>query len=167
MPTKETQDMNEVFEKQKTFENIQDLKALCETEEEFKDLTLKLSLLEVIIQQVNDVFTSSLYNPDTGTTLIEASQRSVKIMQENLTKEYIKNSVESGMLAHIPGIEDACEWVTEIHESIASQLYSDGFIVSVFAPALQTLQDSIIEFSKEEQEALDSQEETSGESNDS
>lgn len=126
------------------------LKPLCKSEGEFKDVTLKISLLEIILSQVHEVFVSSLYHETTGITLIEASNKSLKRLQENLAETYVTNSVEVGELMPIPGIEEATLWVQEIHHDIASQLYSEGFMNSVFHPALATLSTSIIEFSKEE-----------------
>ena len=137
--------MQEPFNEKK----YQPLKNLCENEEQFRDLTLKLSLVNVILSQVNEIFTGSLY-AETGSALIKSAFNSVQALQESLIEKYIQNSVETGQLMPVPEIEDLTVWVEGIHLDIISQLYSEGFVDSVFAPAMTTISQNIVEFAKEE-----------------
>ena len=141
--------MSEPFKNQKFIP----LKDLCENEGQFKDLTLKLSLLEIIISQVNEIFTGSLY-AETGSALIQSANVSVQALQDTLVDKYIENSVNTGQLMPVPEIEDLTNWVEGIHLDIIAQLYSEGFVDSVFAPALATISQNVIEFSKEDQQEL-------------
>jgi glutathionyl-hydroquinone reductase len=112
---------------------------------------MKISLLEVILRQVNEIFVNSLYNKDTP-TLINSANSSVNILREQVTEQYISNSKELNELMPIPGVEELAAWVEEIHYDISRQLYSEGFCNTVILPALQTITESIIEFAQEENE---------------
>jgi len=125
------------------------LKPLCDTEEQFKDLILKLSLLGIILHQVNEIFIGSLY-AETGAALIDSSKNSVTLLQDTLIDNYIKTSLDAGQLAPVPEVKDISVWVEDVHFNIASQLYSLGFVESVVSPALATITTSIIEFAAEE-----------------
>jgi len=146
-------DETEAIEEQK--HSIEELKAFCKNEGEYKDLTTKISLAGIIMSQVNEVFTDSLYNPDSGEELINSANKTVDRLREIFIQTYIKSSIEMEELQPIPEIEDICEWVTQAHEGISQSLYSDDFVLTVINPALETLKNGIIEFSKEEQAELD------------
>jgi glutathionyl-hydroquinone reductase len=147
--TEETEEVNINFEK--NAELFVDIKDLCETEEQYQDVVMKISLLEVILRQVNEIFVNSLYNKDTP-TLINSANSSVNILREQVTEQYISNSKELNELMPIPGVEELAAWVEEIHYDISRQLYSEGFCNTVILPALQTITESIIEFAQEENE---------------
>jgi len=135
------------FEKNKEkFKNIQQL---CQDDKEFEDVVMKVSLLEVIIGQVNQIFISSLYNNDTP-TLIEAANTSIEGLQQTVIDSYIKNSLEVGELMPIPDIPELSAWVEEIHHDITRQLFNEDFCDTIIYPALQTITNSVIEFAEEE-----------------
>lgn len=129
---------------------FKEIRHLCESEETFNDVVLKVTLLEVIVAQVNEIFIGSLYNP-TASVLLESANNAVTALQESIVDTYISKSTELGELRPIPEIEEVTYWVQEIHIDILSQLHSEGFIQSVITPALDTITGSIVEFSKEEQ----------------
>ena len=135
------------FEKNKP--KFEDIKEFCKDEKEFDDIVLKISLLEVILGQVNEIFVNSLYNEE-AKALIEAANTSTRGLQEEVINVYIKNSKDIGELMPVPDIIEVAGWVEEIHYDIAMQLYSEGFCNSVIAPALETVTSSVIEFANEE-----------------
>jgi hypothetical protein len=135
------------FEKNK--EKFKDIRQLCQDDKEFEDVVIKVSLLEVIIGQVNQIFISSLYNND-APTLIEAANTSIEGLQQTVIDSYIKNSLEVGELMPIPDIPELSSWVEEIHHDITRQLFDEDFCDTIIYPALQTITSSIIEFAEEE-----------------
>jgi len=135
------------FEKNRP--KFEDLRKYCKDETEFDDLVLKISLLEVILGQVNELFIGSIYNEE-AKALINAANSSTKKLQEEVVNIYIRNSKEAGKLLPIPDIEEISSWVEEIHYDIASQLYTKDFCDTVITPALETITTSIIEFANEE-----------------
>jgi hypothetical protein len=135
------------FEKNK--EKFKDIRQLCQDDKEFEDVVIKVSLLEVIIGQVNQIFISSLYNND-APTIIEAANTSIEGLQQAVIDSYIKNSLEVGELMPIPDIPELSAWVEEIHHDITRQLFEEDFCDTIIYPALQTITSSIIEFAEEE-----------------
>jgi hypothetical protein len=134
---------------QKNAEAFNEIESLCENKKQFQDIVMKISLLEVILGQVNEIFISSMYNP-AAVALVNSANASVNILREQVAEQYIKNSKQLGELMPIPDVEELAIWVEEIHYDIARQLYSEGFCDTVILPALQTVTESVIEFSKEE-----------------
>jgi len=133
-------------------ENIkkfEDIKDLCQDDHEFHDLVMKISLLEVILGQVNEIFIGSLYNEQSN-ALIDAANTSIESMQKTIVDTYIKNSRELNELMPVPDIEELSTWVEEVHYDIARQLYTEGFCDTVIYPALQTITESVVEFANEE-----------------
>jgi len=146
----ETKEIPEsLFNTAEAQEKLEELKPLCETPDQFTDVALKVALLEVILSQVNEIFISSLY-PPTATALIESANESVKHMQDTVAETYVKNSLAIGELMPIPDISEIAYWVEEVHKEIAQQLYTEGFVDTVFMPALETVTSSVVEFAKEE-----------------
>jgi glutathionyl-hydroquinone reductase len=135
------------FEKNKN--KFKDIRELCKDDKEFDDVVMKVSLLEVIIGQVNQIFMSSLYN-EKATALVNSANSSIESLQQSVVDVYIKNSLEVKKLMPIPDIAELSTWVEEIHYDIARQLYSEGFCDAVIYPALQTVTSSVIEFAEEE-----------------
>jgi hypothetical protein len=154
----EEQILEQVINTDNVQKKLEKLKPLCETPEQFTDVSLKVALLEVILSQVNEIFISSLY-PPTAKALIESAKESVKHMQETVTDTYVKNSLAVGELMPIPDIAEISYWVEEVHKEIAEQLYTTGFVNTVFTPALETVTTSVIEFAKEEVEEVVEEEE--------
>jgi len=135
------------FEENKSkFEEIQ---SFCKDEKEFNDIVMKISLLEAILGQVNEIFIGSLYSKE-AYALIDAANASVSRLQNEVVDIYIKNSKDLGELMPVPDVAEISSWVEEIHFDIAKQLYSEGFCDSVIYPALQTVTQSVIEFAEEE-----------------
>jgi glutathionyl-hydroquinone reductase len=138
------------FEKNK--DKFKDIRELCKDDKEFDDVVMKVSLLEVIIGQVNQIFMSSLYN-ENATALVNSANSSIESLQQSVVDTYIKNSLEVKKLMPIPDISELSTWVEEIHYDIARQLYAEGFCDAVIYPALQTVTSSVIEFAEEEARA--------------
>jgi len=141
-------------ENSKKFEDIKDL---CKDEKEFKDLVMKISLLEIILGQINEIFIGSLYF-DKADVLIKTANTSVRTLQDTVVETYVKNSKELGELMPVPDIEELSSWVEEVHYDIARQLYAEGFCDTVIHPALQTITESVIEFAKEENSEKENEE---------
>lgn len=149
--------MQEQINPEKMQEKFKELLPLCETKEQFLDVSLKVALLEVILSQVNEIFISSLY-PETAKALIASANKSISDIQENIADEYVKTSLDNKILAPIPDINEIAYWVEEVHLEIAKQLYTEGFINTVFQPALETITGSVIEFAVQEAEEREAQE---------
>jgi hypothetical protein len=153
--THESPDIGVDFNKKA--EAFKEIESLCEDEKQFQDVVMKISLLEVILGQVNEIFMGSMYNSD-ATALINSANSSVNILREQVAEQYIQNSKQVGELMPIPDVEELATWVEEIHYDIARQLYSEGFCDTVILPALQTVTESVIEFAKEETDTEDESE---------
>ena len=144
----------DIVNPEKMQERFKELEPLCETKEQFLDVGLKVALLEMILSQVNEIFTSSLY-PTSAKALIDSSAKAISEIQSSIVDEYIKTSLDKQVLAPIPDVNDIAYWVEEVHLDIAKQLYTEGFINTVFQPALETITESVIEFAKEESAAVE------------
>ena len=138
--------------KDKYLQDLNSIKDLCKTEEEFKELQKNLELFLVVADQSNQIFISSIYNED-AKTLIEASEDAIIDLKTIAIERFIKGSKEVGAILQIPELEELLSWVQEIHTNIASQLFSEDFYESVYIPALDAVSRSIIEFTEEEIEA--------------
>jgi hypothetical protein len=134
---------------EKNTEAFKELKQFCKDDEQFQNMVMKISLLEVIIGQVNDIFIGSVYGKDAN-ALIQSAKASANTLGKQVLEQYIKNSKEIGELMPIPEVEELANWVENIHYNIAEQLYSEGFCNTVILPALQTVTESVIEFAKED-----------------
>ena len=133
-------------ENAKKFEVIKDL---CSSDEEFQDIVMKISLLEVIIGQINEIFIGSIYN-ENSKAMIDAANKSVEMLQKNIVQTYVNNSKELQELMPIPDVAELSTWVEEIHYDIAMQVYTEGFCNTVILPALQTISNSVVEFAEED-----------------
>ena len=134
---------------EKNASKFEEIRKLCKDDSEFKDLVMKISLLEVILGQINEIFIGSMYN-EKADAIINAANSSVKTLQDTVVDTYIKNSKELGELMPVPDIAELSTWVEEVHYDIARQLYTEGFCDTVIYPALQTVTESVIEFAEEE-----------------
>jgi hypothetical protein len=137
--------------KDKYLQDLNSIKDLCKTEEEFKELQKNLELFLVVADQANQIFIGSVYN-ENSKTLIEAAENSIADLKTLTLEKFIESSKEVGAILQIPKFEELLDWVQEIHTNIASQLFSEEFCKSVFTPALDSISKSILEFTEEEME---------------
>jgi len=140
-------------------DQFKDIRPLCSSQEEFDDITLKLTLLGAIVGQVNEIFCGSLY-PEGEGTLKTSAIKSIAAVQRDIPEVFIKNSLEVGALMDIPDLPILASWVENTHKELAEQVYSEGFCSTVIYPALEAITANIIQFdidSREEEAAASSE----------
>jgi len=145
---------NQSINFEENLKQFEDIKDICKDADEFNDIVMKISLIGVIIGQVNEIFIGSIYNEE-ATSIMDAANSAIKSLQDSVIENYINNSKKINSLLPVPDIPELTSWVEEIHCNITSQLYKEDFCNSVIFPALNTISEQIIQFDVEEKESAE------------
>jgi hypothetical protein len=137
-----------VDEIEKDYEGIRDL---FETEEDYKEEIQKLVMLQTVIMQINEIFSTTVYNAGAEDILL-AARDSVSQLLEKFREEYLEAANETKEVPGIPDLDHIISWVETIHKNIALQLFSQEFFDSVLVPAYTDISGAILDTAREEEE---------------
>ena len=125
-------------------ENDIDLKDLIKDEEKRAEISGTLELLQIVVFQVNEIFTSTIYNAE-NTEIIGIAEKSSIQLIEQFIKEYIKEISSSDKLPDLPNLDQFISWVKTIHINIGEQLFDKDFFTSVLLPAYDNITVAILD----------------------
>ncbi len=123
-----------------------DIQEYCEDADHFGRIVHELALFEIVIMQINEIFKDTLYSKDV-TTLSGASNETVETLKNSFAAEFIEKTKEAKELSSLPTLDLVISWVTEIHENIATQLFTEEFAHEVLTPAYEKIAEAVIEIS--------------------
>ncbi len=143
-----------MFEKQleeiKESKKYEELEKLL-TEERFVEVLNDLTLFEIVIKQISEIFIQSLYNENSA-ALLSASRESVNTLLGNFTQQFIDMTQGDEEVAPIPDLLQIVSWIEEIHIDLANQLYNETFVREVIRPAYENVSKAVIETADEIEE---------------
>jgi hypothetical protein len=145
--------MEKIEERYKVLKEILNL-----DDEEFKSLVEDLTMFELAVRNVNDIFKGTIYNCSESEHLCEVVDRSTNDLLENFQKQYMDFVEEKKEIHPLPSLEQVVTWAEEIHVNIALQLFTEEYTENVLKPSFESIAAAILEVAEDE-EIAESEEE--------
>jgi hypothetical protein len=127
-------------------------------DEKFKSLVEDLTMFELAVRNVNDIFKGTIYNCSESEHLCEVIDRSTNDLLENFQKQYMDFVEEKKEIHPLPSLEQVVTWAEEIHVNIALQLFTEEYTQNVIKPSFESIASAILEVAEDE-EIAESEEE--------
>ncbi len=127
------------------------IESFCEDEEHFNNIISDLVMFEIVLGQINQIFTDTLYAKN-SVVLVGAASDAIEVMKNTFSDEFISQTETQKELTSLPDLTQAVSWVQELHLNLATQLYTEDFTREVIAPAYARITEAIVEVSSGETE---------------
>ncbi len=131
-----------------------EIEKYCDDEDHFNNVIQELVMFEIVLNQINQIFVDTLYNPEAN-ILLGAAKDSVESLCDSFAAEFILQSHEKETLSALPDLAQAVAWVEELHGNIAKQLFTEDFHKEVLAPSYEKIAEAINEVSQGQQENVE------------
>ncbi len=123
-----------------------DIHEYCEDADHFANVVHEIAMFEIVTSQINQIFTDTLYVKEVD-TLSGAAVETVDLIKSNFAVKFVQDTKEAGKLSSLPTLDLIVSWITEVHENIAAQLFTEDFAKEILAPAYTNIAEAIIEVS--------------------
>ncbi len=135
-------------------EKYSEIEEFCDDAEHFENVVNELVLFEIVLGQINQIYSDTLYNKSSG-TLIDAATQAVETLRISFSDEFVSQTLEKKELTSLPDLPLAISWITESHLNLIKQLFTEDYVREVMEPSYLKIAEAIVEVSGNQQENVE------------
>ncbi len=135
-------------------EKYSEIEEFCDDAEHFENVVNELVLFEIVLGQINQIYSDTLYNKSSG-TLIDAATQAVETLRVSFSDEFVSQTLEKKELTSLPDLPLAISWITESHLNLIKQLFTEDYVREVMEPSYLKIAEAIVEVSGNQQENVE------------